>query len=392
MNTVGKRHWLRTLLILFGIAFLVTELLLAYLMARPTDWDGVGIWGALALMFPVQLLTICFVTALLTLIAYRLRLMLGVVLYGTATGIAFLLAAAPTAFSYIYAKQQSVPVSLAHTFTLELNDRKGHQTATETYLVLADDTSLQLDIWTPADTSSRHPAVIRVHGGAWTHGERHEMSRWSEWLRDQGYAVFDISYRLAPPARWQDAVGDVKAAMGWINTQAERLNVDPDRLCLMGYSAGGHLSMLAAYTPDHPNLPASAYPTTMRPRCVVNLYGISDLTLLYEHSRSPAYIQAAMRSYIGGTPDEYPERYSLVSPVHHVNTNSPPTLTMLGLSDRIVPPEQALALDQALRKHNVEHELWLIPAAEHGFDFNWNGLPTQIAKQRIKGFLQHWTE
>nr|BBJ05190.1 hypothetical protein YBY_30390 [Marinobacter nauticus] len=97
-----------------------------------------------------------------------------------------------------------------------------------------------------------------------------------------------------------------------------------------------------------------------------------------------------MRDYMGGTPTDYPERYQLISPLNHVDGGSPPTLTILGQQDRIVPEEQALLLDEAFQRAGAHHELWLIPAADHGFDFNWNGLATQAARQRVLRFLKTW--
>ena len=96
------------------------------------------------------------------------------------------------------------------------------------------------------------------------------MARWNEWLADLGYVVFDVDYRLAPPPRWRDAPGDVQAAVAWVRARAPQLGVDPERVALLGWSAGGHLALLAAY--DSP----SAFPPVA---AVVALYPITDLTL-----------------------------------------------------------------------------------------------------------------
>lgn len=390
MTTPIARTLFQMLLTLSAALLLAALLLVSYFMVNPIDWDGLGSLGALALMFPTQLLLVTAVATLLALLCYSLGVRFTALLYGAAIPLSLLMAALPLYATLSETRQQRVPVSLPASAKLDTNDRRGQQDRTESYLQLADGTELQLDIWAPPAGSAPGPAIIKVHGGAWTHGARHEMTAWDQWLRAQGYTVFDISYRLSPPARWQEAVGDVKAAIGWVAAQADRLNVDPERLCLMGYSAGGHLSMLAAYTPDHPQLAATTHATSLQPACVINLYGISDLSRLYEHSGSLAYIRSALRDYLGGTPSEYPERYRLISPIHHVDRRSPPTLTLIGQQDRIVPAEQAVLLDQAFQRAGAHHELWLIPAADHGFDFNWNGLATQAARQRVSQFLQRW--
>lgn len=386
--TVGKLF--RMLITTSAIALFGALLLVAFFMVKPIAWDGLGRLGALALMFPTQLLLVSLASILLALLCYTINARFGTWLFAMATALSLLMAAIPLYTTLHHFKPQPLSVSLSKSIKLDTNNRRGLQDRTETYLQLADGTELKLDVWA-ASASTPRPAIIKVHGGAWTHGARHKMTAWDHWLREQGYTVLDISYRLSPPARWQEAVGDVKAAIGWVASNAQRLNVDADRLCLMGYSAGGHLSMLAAYTPDHPLLPAAANTTSVRPACVINLYGISDLKRLYENSGSLPYIRTAMRDYVGGEPADYPERYALLSPVNHLDGESPPTLTILGQQDRIVPQEQALLLDQAFQRAGASHELWLIPAADHGFDFNWNGLATQAARQRVSQFLQTWT-
>jgi acetyl esterase/lipase len=89
--------------------------------------------------------------------------------------------------------------------------------------------------------------VIVVHGGGWRSGERSDFPSWNAWLADTGYVVFDIDYRLSPPPAWQDAPADVACAVGWVKENAARYGVDPERVALMGRSAGGHLVLLAAY-------------------------------------------------------------------------------------------------------------------------------------------------
>ena len=92
--------------------------------------------------------------------------------------------------------------------------------------------------------------------------------------------------------------------------------------------------------------------------------------------------------YIGGTPREFPERHQALSPLSHISSKSPSTIMLLGTSDRVVRTEQAAALDQALTTAGVDHETYLLPANDHGFDVNWGGFATQIARAKIQDFLQ----
>jgi acetyl esterase/lipase len=122
-------------------------------------------------------------------------------------------------------------------------------------------------------------------------------------------------------------------------------------------------------------------------RSVINIYGPCDLAMAYDNGDSLSYGRAALDTYLGGSPAQFPERYRLLSPVSHVSEHSPPTLMLLGTRDRIVPLDQAETLGEVLKKAGVPHEIILLSAADHGFDMNWGGISTQIARAKILGFL-----
>ena len=229
-----------------------------------------------------------------------------------------------------------------------------------------------------------------VHGGAWTHGNRSGSPDWNRWLNDLGYEVFDVEYRMPPPVRWLDEIGDVKSALGWIANHAAEYYVDPKRITVMGRSAGANLAMLAAYSANDAKLPPSTNVPAVAVRSVINLYGPVDLALLYRTSNSPGFVQPALVAYIGGAPDQCPDRFQELSPLTHITSAAPPTLTFLGTRDRLVSTEQAALLDAALSKANVPHETYLLPANDHGFDANWGGFGTQIARIKIKSFLARY--
>jgi acetyl esterase/lipase len=261
-----------------------------------------------------------------------------------------------------------------------------------TYGFARDGTELFLDVWLSGRPKAgpTRPAIVIVHGGAWTQGQRSMSPDWNRWLNELGYEVFDVEYRLPPPVRWLDQIGDVKSALGWVAAHAAQYHVDPARVSLMGASAGGNLSLLAAYSAGDSRLPASTDVPEVAIRSVINLYGATDMTLLYYATASPDFVRPQLQRYIGGTPQQLPERYRVLSPLGHVGTRDPATLTLHGTSDRLLPVEQATLLDQALARAGVAHETVLLPATDHGFDLNWGGLATQIARLRISAFLRRY--
>src|SRR5262249_8912331 len=152
---------------------------------------------------------------------------------------------------------------------------------------------------------------------SWTHGNRSMLPDWNRWLNGLGWEVFDVEYRMPPPVRWLDEVGDVKSALGWLATHAAEYHVDPARIPLLGNSAGANLAMLAAYSVGDAQLRPSTDVPAVAVRGVVNVYGPTDMGLLYRTCESPDYVRPLMEAYIGGTPDALPDRYHLLSPLSH---------------------------------------------------------------------------
>src|SRR5258705_13188266 len=121
-------------------------------------------------------------------------------------------------------------------------------------------------------------AIVVVHGGAWRHGDKGENPWSNQWLVERGYLVLDIQYTLAPVADWRVPVKDVQCAVAWLRVHAAELNVDPERVTLLGRSAGGHLALLAAYLPDEAN-PCAA--PGGAPEAVIAFYAPTDLLQSY---------------------------------------------------------------------------------------------------------------
>jgi acetyl esterase/lipase len=161
---------------------------------------------------------------------------------------------------------------------------------------------------------------------------------------------------------------------------------------MMGGSAGANLSMLAAYSAGDPQLPPSTDVPPVAIRSVLNFYGPTEMTLLYRTCKSPEYVRPLMKEYLGGTPDEFPERYRALAPLSHITAKAPPTITLIGSSDRLVSADHATLLDQALSKASVPPEMYFLPANDHGFDTNWGGFGTQIARVKIKHFLERYVD
>jgi acetyl esterase/lipase len=220
----------------------------------------------------------------------------------------------------------------------------------------------------------------------------------------------DVSYRLCHETDMLGMVGDVKRAIVWVKANAERYGLDPNRVVVGGGSAGGHLALLAAYTPNHALLdPADVRGVDTSTRGVISYYAPPDLrTFPTDPGKpsSPAFIwlgrrlgfvtageylewPGVQRRLFGGLPYEVPEVAALVSPIAHVGPHCPPTLLVHGTHDRVVPVEDSRALVRSLRRAGIPVVYLEVPYADHAFDLAGLRIspPAQAALYDVEHFL-----
>ncbi len=221
---------------------------------------------------------------------------------------------------------------------------------------------LLLDAYLPPD-SEVHPALIHIHGGGWRNGDKAGGFRavQGDRLLAAGIAVFSLNYRLSGVAPYPAAVDDCLAAIRWIRANAADLNIDPDRLAVWGGSAGGHLALMMGYLEPGPeDLDAQGRPLTNFVRCIVDKNGPTDLAADDMHS------EPALVAFMGGSHEEFPERYAEASPITHLSADDPPVLIMHGTADRTVPYSQTVTLTRRLDELEIDYELFTFEGAGHG--------------------------
>lgn len=373
----------------WGGALIGALLLLAYYMFQPVAYDGLGRLGFLGLLYPPLILLLVALATALGLLAWRKRLLLPAAILGGVALAAGAIVVVPHVAVGSWAADRGVPVDIVAAMLPRLHPTEPGPDKTASYQTTPDGRALLMDVWRPdgGQTAAGLPVIVRIHGGAWIRGSRGELPEWNRWLRQRGYVVFDIDYRLPPEAGWRDEIGDVKCAIGWIAAHAGEFGIDPTRIHLMGNSAGGNLAMLAAYSARDMALPPSCPTSPVEIRGVINLYGPSDLAYTYTRTGSPGFIQPALDRYVGGAAESQQERYRVLSPLSYA-ASGVPTLTVFGTQDRIIPADQVAALGAALDASGIANEAVVIPATDHAFDANWNSLAAQIARVKIVQFLQ----
>ncbi|WP_254278860.1 alpha/beta hydrolase [Haloarcula marina] len=230
----------------------------------------------------------------------------------------------------------------------------------------ADGVTLALDVYDDPDASGPKPVAVLVRGGAFTVGDKGEFARHAIDLASEGYLVVEPQYRLAPEHTFPAALVDVKAAIEWCRTEADRFGADSDRVVALGHSAGANLVCLAAATGDDPAFEPDLYPgASSSLSAVVGYAGVYDFRAMTGAGPEHEDINT---KYLGGTPDEIPEAYDLASPVVQADVAMPPTLLLHGEDDEVVPPNQsALLADTLDAVSTVEYDR--IPGG-HGFPFH----------------------
>ena len=154
----------------------------------------------------------------------------------------------------------------------------------EAFTEVSPGRKLLCDIWQPPEGAARSGlAFIFLHGSAWWVLDKDTGTRpHFRQLAAQGHVIMDVAYRLCPEVDIYGMIGDVKRAVAWMKASAGRYGVNRERVVLGGASAGGHLALLAAYTPDHPRLtPEDVRGSDQSVRAVIPLYGPTDLRACY---------------------------------------------------------------------------------------------------------------
>jgi acetyl esterase/lipase len=259
------------------------------------------------------------------------------------------------------------------------------------------DLSIQADVYRTAGQDER-PVVVFIHGGALINGHREWVPQWLVGAaRGAGYLLISLDYRLAPETKLPEVVGDVVDAFRWVREGGPHLfGADPDRVAVVGESAGGYLTLTAGFLLEH------------RPVALVSLWGYGDLIgewysrpsrhPRHQHPRlSPeeayqqvsgppiaddrdrrgdggAFYQFCRQQGIwptaisGWDPELDADGFRAFMPLANVTADYPPTLLVHGDRDTDVPVEQSMLMAAELDRHGVEHRLLAVAGGEHGLE------------------------
>ena len=243
---------------------------------------------------------------------------------------------------------------------------------------------LKLDIARPAEGDGPFPAVLVIHGGAWRQGNKSDVRPILPQFVEHGYVAVSPEYRFCPQDAFPAQIHDVKAAVRWLKVNAKKYRIDPDRIGAMGFSAGGHLSLMLGLTSPNDGLEGdvSAGAPDSRVKAVVNYFGPTDLAA----KDIPDICKPWVKDFLGGSPQDRPDAAAKASPLTFVSKDDAPVLTFQGTKDSLVPYTQAIKLAEAMNSAGVPGRVELILGADHG----WGGAEMARTVNETFGFLDRY--
>jgi acetyl esterase/lipase len=282
-------------------------------------------------------------------------------------------------------------VNLSATLSLEAMTEPAPDVV-ETFNVV-NGTELRAAVFRPAQTNGSAPVIVYIHGGGFQTGTFTETAADLRWFADQGWLVVSVEYRLFTPGNptWDKASRDASCGLVWAIRNAVRFGGDPERLAVLGDSAGGNLAINIGFSAAAGRATSDCGALVPPPKAIATLYPAVDVASIYNDGFPiPGFEPTRLiEGYLGGPPDAYPERVKAVSPITRVTADAPPTLIILPKNDSLVVARGTEAFAQEAEAAGADVELALIPFANHVFNqLASNSLGNQIGRAVRLRFLE----
>jgi acetyl esterase/lipase len=218
------------------------------------------------------------------------------------------------------------------------------------------------DLYISPNASKPTPVLINIHGGGWRSGVKETQGGFNSFFK-AGFAVANMEYRLSGQATAPAAVEDTRCMLIYLIKNAKELNIDPNKIIIMGGSAGGHLALMGGLLAnDHrfdTNCPGVE---NVKVAAIIDKYGIADV---WDWTFGPEHKSSSPKLWLGDKVND--ENFiKSVSPISYVTKNSPPIFIVHGDADPTVPYQQSVDLYKKLQELGVKSQFMTVEGGLHG--------------------------
>lgn len=244
------------------------------------------------------------------------------------------------------------PVEYPESFTAQLN----------VVYTKVKDWEGKVDLYLPPKTNKPTPVVINIHGGGWKNGVKESQGGFSTFFK-AGFAVANMEYRLTGQATAPAAIEDTRCALIYLIKHAKELNIDVNKIVIMGGSAGGHLALMGGLLGnDHRFDTNCSGVENIKVAAIIDKYGITDV---WDWAYGPNLTSKSATQWLGdkAKDDAFAKT---VSPIYYVTKNSPPVFIVHGDADPTVSYQQSVELHKKLLAAGVKTEFITVPGGLHG--------------------------
>jgi acetyl esterase len=272
------------------------------------------------------------------------------------------------------------------------------QVTKDVFFADAGGVRLTLDVFSPQESAPNRPAVVLIHGGAWGTGRARDLTTEGKLIARQGWVAFSLNYRLADqtPTPWPDELTDVQRGIRWVGANAATYGADPQKLAVMGLSAGGHLAALVGALGTEadgtgvpisdPNPPvkvmavAAWSPPTRLAGLVPDASG-DPPDCSHDKKCAQFWRLPLVTNFVACEPAACPDKYRQASPTDRLRAGASP-VWFSNSTDEITGFAQAKAYDQALTAAAVPHTFRVVEGNQHADEYRskvWNEMMPWLA-------------
>ena len=218
------------------------------------------------------------------------------------------------------------------------------------------------DLYLSLKSSKPTPVLINIHGGGWKSGVKETQGGFNPFF-EAGFAVANMEYRMSGQAKAPAAVEDTRCMLIYLIKNAKALNIDPNKIVIMGGSAGGHLALMGGLLGNDPRFDTNCLGIdNIKVAAIIDKYGIMDV---WDWTYGPEHKSSSPKFWFGDKANDDAFIKS-VSPISYLTKNSPPIFIVHGNADLTVPYQQSVDLYKKLQELGVKSQFITVEGGGHG--------------------------